>query len=81
VNLQNKAVKFLKTFNEATLDETYPKTMITINKLFKISTGRIMHSYENNLLASDFNQYFKSIQTIHNYPTRLATSKKFLTQV
>ena len=39
--------------------------------------GKFMHSYENNQLPSHFNQYFKSIQTVHKYPTRLACSKNF----
>ena len=78
VNLQNKAVKFLKTFNNATLDEICIQNyIITIKNLFKMSTGNFMHSYENNQLPSHFNQYFKSIQTVHKYPTRLACSKSF----
>jgi len=41
-----------------------------------------MHSYKNNLAPSHFNQYFKSIQTVDNYPIRFATSKNiFLPRV
>jgi len=77
-NLQNKAVKFLKTSNKATLDEIYiQNNILTINNLFKMSAGKFMHSYENNQLPSHFNQYFKSILTVHKYPTRLACSKNF----
>ena len=48
-NLQNKAVKFLKTSNKATLDEIYiQNNILTINNLFKMSAGTFMHSYENN---------------------------------
>jgi len=36
-----------------------------------------MNFYENNLLPSIFNQYFKYIETVHNYPIRLAPSKSF----
>jgi len=75
-NLQNKAVKFLQASRNATLDEMNIRTHIpTINKIFKISAGKFMHSYENNLLPSHSNQYFKTIQTVHNHPIRLATSK------
>ena len=57
-NLQNKAVKFLKTSNKATLGEIYIKdNILTINNLFKMSAGKFMHSYENNQLPSHFNQY------------------------
>jgi len=42
-----------------------------------MSAGKFMHSYENNQLPSHFNHYFKSIQTVHKYPTRLACSKNF----
>jgi len=77
-NLQNKAVKFLKTSSKATLDEIYiQNNILTINNLFKMSAGKCMHSYENNQLPSHFNQYFKSILTVHKYPTRLACSKNF----
>jgi len=49
VDLQNKAVKFVKTFDKATLDEIYVKNHIpTINNSFKMSAGMFMHSYENN---------------------------------
>jgi len=77
-NLQNKAVKFLKTSNKATLDEIYiQNNMLTINNLFKMSAGKFMHSYENNQLPPHFNQYFKSVLTVHKYPTRLACSNNF----
>ena len=77
-NLQNKAVEFLKTSIKATLDEIYiQNNILTINNLFKMSAGKFMHSYENNQLLSHFNQYFKSIQTVHKYPTRLPCSKNF----
>jgi len=49
-----------------------------INNLYKMSAGKVMHSCENNQLPSHFNQYFKSIQTVHKYPPRLAGSKTFL---
>jgi len=83
VNLQNEAVKFMKTSNEKTLDEPYIQNhILTIKSLFRISTGRFMHSYKNNLAPSHFNQYFKSIQTVDNYPIRFATSKNiFLPRV
>jgi len=72
--LQNKAVEFLKTSKKAALGETCTQNHIpTTNELFKISADEFMHSYENILLPSNFNQYFKSIQTIHNYSTRLVT--------
>jgi len=77
-NLQNKAVKFLKISNKVTLDEIYVQNnILTINNLFKMSAGKFMHSYENNQLPSHFNQYFKSILTVHEYLTRLACSKNF----
>ena len=77
-NLKNKAVKFLKTSNKATLDEIYIQNdILTINNLFKMSAGKFMHSYENNQLPSYFNQYFKSILTVHKYATRLACSNNF----
>ena len=50
---------------------------MTINNLFKISAGRFMHSYANNQFPSHFNQNFKSIKTVHKYPTQLACSKNF----
>jgi len=72
VDLQNKAVKFLKTPNKANLDEIYTQNnILTINNLFKMFAGKFMHSHENSQLPSHFNQYFKSIQTVHMYPTRL----------
>jgi len=40
-----------------------------------MSAGKFMHSYENNQLPSHFNQYFKYIQTVHEYPTRLHVQK------
>jgi len=50
--------------------------------MFKMSAGKFMHSYENNQLPSHFNQYFKSMQTVHKYPTRLTTSiNSFLPRV
>jgi len=69
-------VKFLKTSNKSTLDETYIQNhILTINKLFETSLGKFMHSHENNPHSSHFNQYFKFVQTVKKYPTRLATSK------
>ena len=75
-------LKFLKTSNKVTLDELYMQNHILMaNNLFKMSAGKFMHSCENNQLPSHFNQCFKSIQTVHKYPNRLATSKKFLSRV
>jgi len=69
-NLQNKAMKFLKKSNKATLDEIYiQNNILTINNLFKMSAGTFIHSYENNQLPSHFNQRFKSILIVHKYPT------------
>jgi len=76
VNLQNKAVKFLKTSNNATADEVYiQNNILTINNVFKMPAGKFMHSYEDNQLPSHFNQYFKSIQTVHKYPPDLHVQK------
>jgi len=58
----------------------YKNHILTINKPFKMYAGKFTHSYENNLLLSHLNQCFKSIQTIHDYHTRLATSQTFFTQ-
>jgi len=52
--------------------------ILAINSLFEMFAGKVMHSYENHLHPSHFNQHFKSNQTVHNYHTRLATSKYFL---
>jgi len=49
--------------------------ILTINNLFEMSAIKIMHSYGNNQLLLHFNQYFKSIETVHKYPTRLAPPK------
>ena len=46
-----------------------------------MSAGRFAHSCENNQLPSHFNQYFKSVQTVHKYSTRLRTSKYSLPRV
>ena len=40
-----------------------------------MSAGKFMHSYENNQLPSHFNQYFKSILTVHKYPLDLHVQK------
>jgi len=71
-------VKFLKTSNKTTLHEIYMQNnILTISNLFKMSAGTSIHSYENNQFPSHFNQYFKSILTVHKYPTRLECSKNF----
>jgi len=58
-NLQNKAVKFLKTSIKATLDEIYlQNNILTINNLFKMSASKFIHSYENKQLPSHFNQCY-----------------------
>ena len=79
MNLRNKSVKFLKTCNKKnTLDEIYIQNhILTISKLFKMSAGKVMQSYESNLLPSHFNQYLKSIETVHNYPPDLQLQKFF----
>ena len=41
---------------------------------------KFMHFYESTLLPSHFNHYFKSIQSVHTYPTRLEILKFFLTR-
>ena len=43
-----------------------------------MSAGKFMYFNENNQLPTNFYQYFKSVQTFHKYPTRIATGKKFL---
>ena len=35
-----------------------------------------MHDYYSNRLPSTFNNFFKSINKVHQYTTRLASSKK-----
>ena len=77
-SLQNKAIKFLKTFNDPHLGNTYShNNILTISQLFELSVGKFMHSFENNFLPTHFNQYYSSVQAIHNYPTRFATSQNF----
>ena len=58
VILQTKAVKFLKTSNQDTLDEPFIQNqMLTTNKQFKIFAGKFMHSYKSNLLPSHFTNF------------------------
>jgi len=78
----NIAVKCLKTHNKATLYETYIRNhKLTINKQFKISAGKFMHSYENNLPPSNFNQFSnRSNNSYCNYPTDVQVHKIFPTQ-
>jgi len=70
VNLQNKAAKCLKTSNKASMDEMYMQSdILKINNLFKMSAGKCRQFDSNNQLQPHFNQYFKSPQTVHKYPT------------
>jgi len=57
--------------------ENIQNRILSIKNLFKLSAGKFIHFYKNNLIPSHFNLYLKSVQTVHNYPTRLATSKSF----
>jgi len=40
-----------------------------------MSAGTFLHSNENNVLPSQFNQFFKNIQTFYNHPPDLQLQK------
>ena len=78
-NLHNKIIKLvkgkIKRENNPKLEELTP--LLSIDQIFKLEIGKFMFRYCNKQLPICFLQYFKTIDSIHNYSTRLSKQNSY----
>jgi len=78
-NLHNKIIKLIKEKikreNKPKLEQLTP--LLSIEQIFKLEIGKFMFRYYNKQLPICFLQYFKTIDSIHNYSTRLSKQNNY----
>ena len=81
--LMNKAIKCinfkgLRLREKETLKLFRKDKILQVNDMFKLELAKFMYKYYNRLLPANFNRYFTSVDSIHNYNTRASGKNYFV---
>ena len=78
--LMNKALRCIhhKKYDESVRKIRLEKKLLNVKSMFFHELGLFMFKFKNNMLPSNFNNYFKSIKNVHKYNTRSSKINFFL---
>ena len=79
----NKAIKCInfkdpRLREKETLKLFHKDKILQVNDMFKLELAKFMYKYYNRLLPANFNRYFTSVDSIHNYNTRASGKNYFV---
>ena len=57
--------------------ENFQPNLLNIEQIYKLEIVKFMFRYNANQLPTSFIKYFISIESIHNYPTRLSKHQNY----
>ena len=79
ITLQKKAVRIItfSDFNSHSSPLFRKLGLLKLGDLIYLDSALFMHDYYSNRLPSAFNNFFKSINKVHQYATRLASKKSY----
>ena len=77
--LQNQALRAMvkQTENDLSIDQVrFDKKILNIADLFRYQISSLMWDYDHDALTPSLCKLFKKSNTVHDYPTRMATREK-----
>ena len=74
--LQKKATRII-TFSEPGEPLFKKLNILKLTDLVTLHNALLMYNYHNNLLPSPFENFFKTVASIHSYNTRLASKSTY----
>ena len=79
ITLLKKAVRIItfSDFNSHSSPLFRKLGLLKLGDLIYLDSALFMHDYYSNRLPSAFNNFFKSINKVHQYATRLASKKSY----
>ena len=79
--LQNRLIRIIcrvRKLDHITNNSLYHKlSILKIKDIYHLEMAKFMYLYHNNKLPKLFNNYFKSINSVHSYNTRHACRKNY----